>query len=160
MLRARPGRSFALLGQQFVTQWIALSDGDGRYVDHLKLTLTASGSTVTAARWEEVFRSGGAPPHSIPLSIHWEHSLEEDAASALDLLLGSAALALFCLLWRTLQMKMREELAASGFGGKIKAYAKKVAREREQKEFDGAGGADAQAAASAPAKEVGFAAGS
>ena len=103
MLRARPGRSFALLGQQFVTQWIALSDGDGRYVDHLKLTLTASGSTVTAARWEEVFRSGGAPPHSIPLSIHWEHSLEEDAASALDLLLGSAALALFCLLWRTLQ---------------------------------------------------------
>ena len=110
MLRARPGRSFALLGQQFVTQWIALSDGDGRYVDHLKLTLTASGSTVTAARWEEVFRSGGAPPHSIPLSIHWEHSLEEDAASALDLLLGSAALALFCLLWRTLQKSQADDL--------------------------------------------------
>ena len=110
MLRARPGRSFALLGQQFVTQWIALSDGDGRYVDHLKLTLTASGSTVTAARWEEVFRSGGAPPHSIPLSIHWEHSLEEDAASALDLLLGSAALALFCLLWRTLQKSHADDL--------------------------------------------------
>ena len=110
MLRARPGRSFALLGQQFVTQWIALSDGDGRYVDHLKLTLTASGSTVTAARWEEVFRSGGAPPHSIPLSIHWEHSLEEDAASALDLLLGSAALALFCLLWRTLQKSQADDI--------------------------------------------------
>ena len=110
MLRARPGRSFALLGQQFVTQWIALSDGDGRYVDHLKLTLTASGSTVTAARWEEVFRSGGAPPHSIPLSIHWEHSLEQDAASALDLLLGSAALALFCLLWRTLQKSHADDL--------------------------------------------------
>ena len=110
MLRARPGRSFALLGQQFVTQWIALSDGDGRYVDHLKLTLTASGSTVTAARWEEVFRSGGAPPHSIPLSIHWEHSLEQDAASALDLLLGSAALALFCLLWRTLQKSQADDL--------------------------------------------------
>ena len=110
MLRARPGRSFALLGQQFVTQWIALSDGDGRYVDHLKLTLTASGSTVTAARWEEVFRSGGAPPHSIPLSIHWEHSLEQDAASALDLLLGSAALALFCLLWRTLQKSQADDI--------------------------------------------------
>ena len=113
MLRARPGRSFALLGQQFVTQWIALSDGDGRYVDHLKLTLTASGSTVTAARWEEVFRSGGAPPHSIPLSIHWEHSLEEDAASALDLLLGSAALALFCLLWRTLQKSQADDLGSA-----------------------------------------------
>ena len=110
MLRARPGRSFALLGQQFVTQWIALSDGDGRYVDHLKLTLTASGSTVTAARGEEVFRSGGAPPHSIPLSIHWEHSLEQDAASALDLLLGSAALALFCLLWRTLQKSQADDI--------------------------------------------------
>ena len=93
-----------------MTQWIALSDGDGRYVDHLKLTLTASGSTVTAARWEEVFRSGGAPPHSIPLSIHWEHSLEEDAASALDLLLGSAPLALFCLLWRTLQKSQADDI--------------------------------------------------
>lgn len=109
--RAHPGRSFALLGQQYVTQWIALSDGGGRYVDHLTLTLTASGSTVTAARWEEVFRSGGAPPHSIPLSVHWKHSMEEDAESALDLLLGTAALALFFLLCRTLQKSQGDDLA-------------------------------------------------
>ena len=113
MPRAHPGRSFDLLGQQFVTPWIALSDGNGRYVDHLKLTITASGSTVTAARWEEEFRSGGAPPHSIPLSIHWEHSMEEDAASALDLLLGTAALALFVLLCRTLQKSQGDDLASA-----------------------------------------------
>ena len=94
--RVHPGRSFDLLGQQFVTPWIALSDGNGRYVDHLKLTITASGSTVTAARWEEEFRSGGAPPHSIPLSVHWEHDREKGAL--LGLSLGAAGLALFMLL--------------------------------------------------------------
>lgn len=105
--------SFALLGQQFVTPWIALSDGNGRYVDHLQLTLTASGNTVTAVWWEEVFRSGGAPPHSIPLSIHWEHSMEEDAASALGFLFGTAALALFFLLCRTLQKSQGDDLAGA-----------------------------------------------
>ena len=107
----RPGRSFALLGQQFVTTWISLSDGNGRYVDHLQLTITASGNTVTAARWEEGFRSGGAPPHSIPLSIHWEHNVVEDVASALGLLLGTAALALLILFVRTLQTSKGDGLA-------------------------------------------------
>ena len=34
------------------------------------------------------------------------------------------------LMWHILQQKMGEELASRGFGGKIKAYAKKLAREK------------------------------
>ena len=34
------------------------------------------------------------------------------------------------LMWRILQVKMGEELASQGFGGKIKAYAKKITREK------------------------------
>ena len=107
--RLDAGRSFALLGQQFVTPWIALSDGSGRYCDHLQLTLTASGNTVTAARWDEAYRRGGAPPHSIQLTIAWEHSVEEDTASALGLLLGTAALSTLILLARVIQRSASDD---------------------------------------------------
>ena len=39
--------------------------------------------------------------------------MEEDAASALDLLLGTAALALFVLLCRTLQKSQGDDLASA-----------------------------------------------
>ena len=98
-----------MLGQQFVTPWIALSDGIGRYCDHLQLTLTASGNTVTAARWDEAYRRGGAPPHSIQLTIAWEHSVEEDTASALGFLLGTAALSTLILLARVIQRSASDD---------------------------------------------------
>ena len=113
--------AFALLSQQFETPWMTISDGAGRFLDHLRLTITASGNTVTAVRWEEEHRTGGSPPHSVPIHVTWEHALHEDAASALGLLLGLVALALLVLMCRTVQKSARDDgwaaAAAAGVAG-------------------------------------------
>ena len=52
---------------------------------------------------------GGSPPHSVPIHVTWEHALQEDAASALGLLLGLVALVLLLLMCRTVQTSARDD---------------------------------------------------
>ena len=82
--------SLALHGLQFVTPWITVADGKGRYLSHLELLLTASGDALTAVRWETQYQEQYPPDH-ISMQTTWEHALEHDLSSALTLLFLVAA---------------------------------------------------------------------
>jgi hypothetical protein len=77
--------SLALHGLQFVTPWITVADGKGRFLSHLELQLTAAGDALTAVRWETEYVDE-APPNHISVHTKWEHALEHDLSSALTLL--------------------------------------------------------------------------
>ena len=60
-------RSLALHGMQLVTPWITLADGQGRFLSHLELQLTASGDALTAVRWEGQYVDEHPPDQ---ISVH------------------------------------------------------------------------------------------
>ena len=102
--------SFALMGMQFTTPWIAVVDGAGHFLSRLQLTLTYSGDVVTRARWDEVHSTDAAPTHVL-LDVRWEHEVEMNAARALDVTVSIGAI-VFCVLFVVvLKHHAREEQA-------------------------------------------------
>ena len=95
--------ALALHGLQFVTPWITVADGKGRYLSHLTLLLTASGDALTAVRWETqyVYGQNTGPPDHITMQTTWDHALEHDLSSALTLLFLVAAGILASLVYAT-----------------------------------------------------------
>ena len=87
--------SFAFDGLQQVTPWITVSDGKGRFLSHLTLSLTAAGDALTAVRWQAAYIDGEVPPEHVHLKTVWEDAIEHDLSVALQVLfLVAAALAL------------------------------------------------------------------
>ena len=82
--------SIALHGLQFITPWITVADGNGRFLSHLELLLTASGDALSAVRWETEYVDEEPPAH-VTVHTTWEDALEHDLESALGLLFVVAA---------------------------------------------------------------------
>ena len=102
--------SLALSGLQFVTPWITVSDGSGRFLSHLELRLTASGNDISALRWEMQYVDEEPPPH-ITVRTVWEEALEHDLGGALGLVFAVAALASIVVLWLTCARDSESALA-------------------------------------------------
>jgi hypothetical protein len=104
------GSSLALHGLQFVTPWIVVADGNGRFLSHLDLLLTASGDALTAVRWETQYVDETPPTH---ISVHttWQHSLEHDLSSALSVLFVVAAVLVAALAYATCRQHGASTLA-------------------------------------------------
>ena len=102
--------SLALHNLQFVTPWITVSDGKGRFLSHLDLSLTASGDALTAVRWEPEYVEQEPPEH---ISVHttWEHAKEHDLESALAFLFLSCAFISAWVLYTVCQKHGRSTLA-------------------------------------------------
>ena len=94
------GSSLALQGLQLTTPWITVADGKGRFLSHLTLSLTASGGTLSAMRWDTLYVDEEPPPHII-IGTVWDHAIEEDLATALGVLYVVAAALVLALAWRT-----------------------------------------------------------
>ena len=93
------GSSLALHGLQFVTPWITVADGKGKFLSHLELQLTASGDALTSVRWETEYVEETPPAH-ISMHTTWAHALEHDLDSALTFLFAASACITLALLYR------------------------------------------------------------
>ena len=115
--------SLALLGLEFTTPWITLSDGSGRYLERLDLRLTSSGDTLSAMSYtEEHVEAGGefAPPLHISLHYTWGVADEHDLGAALTLLFVVATAAVGALVAFTCARHgapLAARLAGDGDGG-------------------------------------------
>ena len=119
--------SLALHGLRYVTSWITLSDGDGRFLSSLELQLTASGDTLSAVHWEAEYTEGEVPPDRIILHTVWDEALEHNFSLALRcLLLLGAALTCY-ILYSTC---MRHE------GALAKLFFEEEEEDREREEED------------------------
>lgn len=67
--------SLALLGLEFTTPWITVADGNGLFLSHLELQLTAAGSSLASLRWSGVYQTEEPPAH-IELRLRWDQSDE------------------------------------------------------------------------------------
>ena len=101
--------SLALHGLQFVTPWITVADGKGKFLSHLELQLTASGDALTAVRWETEYSD--EPPAHVSVQTTWEHALEHDLESALALLFFLVACVAAVLAYATCSTHGRSTLA-------------------------------------------------
>jgi hypothetical protein len=77
--------SLALHGVQHTTPWITIADGNGHFLSHLQLLLTASGDSLTGVRWETQYAALEPPAH-ITVTTVWDEALEHDLALALGVL--------------------------------------------------------------------------
>lgn len=83
--------SIAIHGLRFVTPWIVVADGRGRFLSHLELRLTALGNDLSAMRILDAHYVDERPEH-IAVRTVWEQANENDLASALALTFAAAAL--------------------------------------------------------------------
>ena len=102
--------SLALHGLQFVTPWITVADGKGRFLSHLQLLLTASGDELTSVRWDTEYVEEEPPAH-ISVQTTWEHALEHDLESALTLLFVLCAALAVAIIYVTCSRHGRSTLS-------------------------------------------------
>ena len=90
--------ALALHGLDFVTTWITVADGKGKFLSHLELLLTASGDALTGVRWETEYVDDEPPAH---VSVHtaWNHEADADLDSALNALFYISALITILLVY-------------------------------------------------------------
>ena len=84
--------SIAIHGLRFVTPWIVVADGKGRFLSHLELRLTALGNDLSAMRILDAQYVDNERPEHIAVRTVWEQANENDLASALALTFAAAAL--------------------------------------------------------------------
>ena len=84
--------SIAIHGLRFVTPWIVVADGRGRFLSHLELRLTALGNDLSAMRILDAQYVDNERPEHIAVRTVWEQANENDLASALALTFAAAAL--------------------------------------------------------------------